>query len=206
MFAPLPSPTPALVAVPFQDREHAGRLLAAKLIRYQASVPLILAVPDGGYAVGRPIAQALFAQLYCLGEWEGGETGLLSGDARRFRDRCGSGRRRRAGSRGHGRIHLAERARMRMDGLPSPRDRVVIVVEDGLSPDRELQAVVDALRDGCAARIVVVAPVLPLLVAEALSGTADEIIALTLPRVFGAADRWYDDDTDSISGTSMPIR
>ncbi len=206
MFPAHPASPRSTVQTPFPDREHAGRLLAAKLIRYQAAMPLVLAVPEGGYAVGRPIAQALFAELHCIGEWDGGESAVFAADVGRFRERLGGRRGRRFAGRGHARIEQAERARMALDGIPSPRNRVVIVVEDGLSPDHELQGLVDALRDAGADKVIVVAPVLPMIVAEALSGAADEVIALTLPRVFGTADRWYDHDPDSISGTSMPIR
>ena len=193
-------------STPFPDRTHAGRLLVRRLMRFQQALPMVLAVPDGGHAVGRPIPEALHVRLYGLGEWEGGESAVFARDVGRFRERLGGRRMRWPPSRSHLRVERAERARSCLDGVPSPAGRVVILVVDGLSPDEELQALVDVLRDLGAERIVVVAPVLPMAAAEVLSGSADEVIALTLPRVFGTADTWYDHDPDSISGASMPIR
>ena len=50
--------------LPYEDRHHAGRVLAEKLARYRGRPKLIvLALPRGGVAVGFEVARALHAPL-----------------------------------------------------------------------------------------------------------------------------------------------
>src|SRR5690554_1938140 len=47
----------------FQDRRHAGELLAQKLLAYRGQSPLILAVPRGGVLVALPLWRSLGGEL-----------------------------------------------------------------------------------------------------------------------------------------------
>ena len=47
----------------FEDRQHAGELLAKKLIAYRGQSPLILAVPRGGISVALPLWRHLGGEL-----------------------------------------------------------------------------------------------------------------------------------------------
>lgn len=50
----------------FDDRTHAGELLAEKLSEHNLKSPYILAVPRGGIAVAAPIAAKLNAKMAVL--------------------------------------------------------------------------------------------------------------------------------------------
>lgn len=50
----------------FDDRTHAGQLLAEKLASLGLKTPYILAVPRGGLAVAAPIAAKLQANIAVL--------------------------------------------------------------------------------------------------------------------------------------------
>src|SRR3990172_11178572 len=47
----------------FSDRRDAGRRLAARLMHLKGEAPLVLAIPRGGVAVAREVADALAAPL-----------------------------------------------------------------------------------------------------------------------------------------------
>ena len=51
------------MALPFRDRDDAARQLASALERYKESRPVVLAIPCGGVAIGRVIADALDGEL-----------------------------------------------------------------------------------------------------------------------------------------------
>ncbi|MDO8719755.1 MAG: hypothetical protein Q7K20_12345, partial [Polaromonas sp.] len=52
------------VRLPFEDRHHAGRVLAERLAHYRGRPNLVvLALPRGGVAVGFEVARALQAPL-----------------------------------------------------------------------------------------------------------------------------------------------
>src|SRR3989344_3392881 len=50
----------------FQNRKHAGELLAAKLLKYKNNNPIVLALPRGGVPVAAEIAKKLEAPLDVL--------------------------------------------------------------------------------------------------------------------------------------------
>ncbi|OYW85420.1 MAG: hypothetical protein B7Z20_09145, partial [Sphingobium sp. 32-64-5] len=50
----------------FHDRREAGQRLAARLQRFAADRPLVLALPRGGVPLGYEVAQALGAELDVL--------------------------------------------------------------------------------------------------------------------------------------------
>src|SRR4029077_20493274 len=81
------------------------------------------------------------------------------------------------------------------DGRPAPqlRDRVVILVDDGLATGATMRAAVKALRQAGAARIVVAVPVGPPETCREMADDADEAVCATAPEFFHAVGQYYDD-------------
>jgi len=73
------------------------------------------------------------------------------------------------------------------------RDRVMIVVDDGLATGATMAAAVAALKVYAPRRIVVAVPVAPGAAIDALRAEVDEVIAVVVPDRFGAVGEWYDD-------------
>ncbi len=76
---------------------------------------------------------------------------------------------------------------------PELRDRVVILVDDGLATGATMHAAVKALRQRGAARIVVAVPVGPAETCREFEGEADEIICAIAPQFFHAVGQYYED-------------
>jgi predicted phosphoribosyltransferase len=95
----------------------------------------------------------------------------------------------------HERPELERRARLYRHGRAPPevRERVVILVDDGLATGSTMRAAVQALRDLRPARIVVAVPVAPTETCEALRDVADEVLCLRTPEPFHAVGVWYAD-------------
>jgi predicted phosphoribosyltransferase len=71
--------------------------------------------------------------------------------------------------------------------------RDVIIVDDGALTGRTMAAAVRAARHASARRVAVALPVAPADVAEALTGQADEVVALRRPVAVGAVGSFYED-------------
>jgi putative phosphoribosyl transferase len=71
------------------------------------------------------------------------------------------------------------------------RDRVAIVVDDGLATGATMRAAIRALRDRGARSIVVAVPTAPRETCEALRADVDELVCATTPDPFTAVGLWY---------------
>src|SRR2546430_2429341 len=91
---------------------------------------------------------------------------------------------------------LAERLEQSYrDGRPTPelRNRVVILVDDGLATGATMRAAVKALRQRGVAKIVVAVPVGPPDTCREFEDEADETICASTPEFFQAVGQYYDD-------------
>jgi putative phosphoribosyl transferase len=73
----------------------------------------------------------------------------------------------------------------------------VIVVDDGIATGSTARAACQVARAQGAARVVLAVPVAPANWTESLSDVADEMIALTTPRLLQAIGMWYSDFSQS---------
>jgi putative phosphoribosyl transferase len=73
------------------------------------------------------------------------------------------------------------------------RDKIAILVDDGLATGATMRAAVKALRQRGAAKIVVAVPVGPPDTCEELAQESDEAICLTTPPFFQAVGQYYED-------------
>jgi len=192
----------------FRNRSDAGRKLAARLAAYRDNPDvLVLGLPRGGVPVAFEVAQALHAPLDVFlvrklgvpGHEELAMGAIASGGVRvlneevlqalpipqRVIDAVAAEESRELDRR--------ERLYRGAREPPDVRDRIVILVDDGLATGSTMRAAVKALRQLHPARIVVAVPVgAPETCAE-LQLEADEAICATTPDPFYAVGNWYAD-------------
>jgi putative phosphoribosyl transferase len=203
-----PRPLNSLAAVPFANRRDAGRELASRLQKYRGACgTIVLALPRGGVPVAYEIAQSIDAPLDIFvvrklgmpGHPEYAIGAIASGGIRVVRDDV---------IRSYGipsgvvdaiaRQELAELERREHEyrqgrPLTDLRDRIVILVDDGLATGSTMRAGVQAVRTYAPARVVVAVPVgAPSSCAE-LEGIADEVVCVRMPASFAAVGSWYRD-------------
>jgi putative phosphoribosyl transferase len=192
----------------FANRTEAGRLLAEKLVNYAGRADVIvLGLPRGGVPVAFEVAQRLGALLdvfivrklgvpgfeeLAAGAIASGGVRVLNEDVMRsipHADEAIDALTIRET------VELERREQIYREGRPTPqlRDRIVILVDDGLATGATMRAAVKALRERGAAKIVVAVPVGPPDTCHALEERADETICLSTPEFFQAVGQYYED-------------
>src|SRR5438094_9613495 len=192
----------------FPDRAEAGRQLAEKLEKYTGRDDVIvLGLPRGGVPVAYEVAKRLGAPLDVFivrklgvpGFEELAAGAIASGGVRVLNEDV-----MRAIPHAEEAIEavttretaeLARREQEYRDGRPAPdlRDRIVILVDDGLATGATMRAAVKALRQRGAAKIVVAVPVGPPDTCHEIEEQADETVCLSMPEFFQAVGQYYED-------------
>ena len=195
----------------FRDRADAGRQLAWRLQQYRMEAPVVVGLARGGVPVAAEVARALGAPLDVLVvrklgcPWQPelalgaiGEAGamvlnpaLIAGIGLAPEDL--------ADVIGAERAELARRVARYRGGRPAEpvEGRTVIVVDDGLATGATARAAIAVLRRRGAHRSILAVPVAPPDTVRALSGVADQVVALATPRAFLAIGQFYDDFTQT---------
>src|SRR5881397_510391 len=192
----------------FPDRIEAGRLLAEKLEKYaNRDDVIVLGLPRGGVPVANEVAKRLRAPLdvfivrklgvpgfeeLAAGAIASGGVRVLNEDVMRaipHADEAINAITARETA------ELERREQIYREGRPPPelRDRIVILVDDGLATGATMRAAVKALRERGAAKIVVAVPVGPPETCHELEEEADETICLSTPEFFQAVGQYYED-------------
>ncbi|MBL27124.1 MAG: phosphoribosyltransferase [Rhodospirillaceae bacterium] len=193
----------------FDDRADAGRQLAGRLEGCAGSAPIVLALPRGGVAVAREIADALGAPLDLLMvrkiglPWQpelalgaivdGAEPQTVINEdvaamVRLPADYIEEESRRQ--------LAEIERRRKAWLGDRAPLDvagRTVIVVDDGIATGATTRAALRGLRRRKPAHLVLAVPVAPPDTVAKLQAEVDDLICLETPRDFGAIGFFYRD-------------
>jgi putative phosphoribosyl transferase len=195
--------------VPFQDRDDAGRQLAARCLHLAdpRRPPTVLGLPRGGVPVAAHVAAALDAPLDVLvvrkigcpwqpelGVGAIGEEGEELLDAGLLQ-RLGLTRDALAPVLERERTELERRVARYRSGrpLPATTGRTVILVDDGIATGGTIRAAIDVLRARGAERIVVAVPVAAEDVVASLRHLVDEVVVLYAPTVLGAVGSAYVD-------------
>lgn len=192
----------------FTNRADAGRQLAGWLSAYAGRADVVvLALPRGGVPVAAEVAARLGAPLdvflvrklgvpghpeLAMGAIaEGGVTVVSSG----ILAELGIPRTALDQVAARERLELERRDVQYRGGRerPSVRDKVVILIDDGLATGATMEAAVMALREHHPARIVVATPVGAREACERLSQIADEVVCALIPASFVAVGQWYQD-------------
>jgi putative phosphoribosyl transferase len=192
----------------FPNRAEAGRLLAEKLEKYVGRTDVVvLGLPRGGVPVAYEVAQRLGVSLdvfvvrklgvpgfeeLAVGAIASGGVRVLNEDIMRSLPNADqlieSVTEKET-------VELERREQTYRDGRPAPelRDRVVILVDDGLATGATMRAAVAGLRQRGVAKIVVAAPVGAPDTCRELEQEADETICATAPEFFQAVGQYYED-------------
>jgi len=203
------SDPPPRYGIVFDDRSDAGKQLATALMKYKNKNAIVLALPRGGVPVGYEVAKALRAPLDVLlvrkiGAPHHPELGIgavvdganpqivLNEDVVRV---VRPSEAYIAAEAARERDELERRRKTYRGSKPAPdlTGRTVIVVDDGIATGGTARAVLKALSQSGAARIVLAMPVAPAETVALLEKEADEVICLATPEPFSAVGLHYRD-------------
>ena len=192
----------------FRDRADAGRQLATRLTPYahRAGV-IVLGLPRGGVPVAAEVATDLDAPLDVFvvrklgvpGHEELAMGAIASGGARVLNEDVVAAldippsmveavaRQEQAELERREQLYRGDR------GPVAVRERIVILVDDGLATGASMRAAVTALRAREPAYLVVAVPVGPPAACAAFEVIADEAVCAVTPSRFVAVGLWYED-------------
>jgi predicted phosphoribosyltransferase len=190
----------------FHDRTDAGRALAQQLDRYSGRRDVVvLALPRGGVPVGYHVAEALGAPLdvflvrklgtpghreLAMGAIASGGVRVLNDEVVRWLnirpDQIESVAREEQ-------QELVRREAAYKEGRPpvSLKDRIVILVDDGLATGSTMKAAVQAVKQLQPSRVIVAVPVGAPETCRDLGQYADEVVCANMPEPFSAVGQWY---------------
>jgi len=196
----------------FHDRRDAGRTLAQRLAGFAGRRDLIvLALPRGGVPVGYEVARALDAPLdvfmvrklglpgfeeLAIGAIASGDVKVLNADiiqglglSQSLVDRVSSEQQR----------ELMRRVRAYRGDRPAldVRDKIVIVVDDGLATGASMRAAVTALRQLEPREVHVAVPVAAPATCDEFRDLVDGIVCARTPDPFYAVGAWYEDFSET---------
>ncbi len=191
----------------FDDRIDAGNRLAESLDERGVEADLVLAIPRGGLPVGRAVADRLGVPLDVVVAEKLGAPwnpelaiGAVAGDGSVW---LNDGLVENLGIADEYledvRSEEAENARAKVDryrggeATPDLSGKRIVVVDDGIATGATSIACLRQVRNAGASRVVLAVPVASPDAVERLRREADEVVAVEVPRWFGAVGAFYRD-------------
>jgi predicted phosphoribosyltransferase len=191
---------------PFADRREAGAELALKLLHLaKRDDVVVLALPCGGVPVAFEVAEALGVPLeiflvrqlglpghpaLAMGAIASGGVRVLNEDV--IRSYAVPDRVIEAVARQEEReLERRELAYRRRREIISLRDKVAVLIDDGLATGSTMRAAVEAVRQHRPSRVVVAVPVGAQSTCDEFADVTDETICARTPEPFSAAGFWY---------------
>ena len=201
----------------FKDREEAGERLADKMMEYQGSDSLVLAIPSGGVPVGLTIANrrglpfdvVVVRKLQIPYEPEAG-FGALGPDGgvvlnEELLSRIKLSKEEIDRQREKSLAVIRKRSELFRAGRPFPpvEKRQVIIVDDGLASGYTMLAVVEYIRGQDPSRVITAVPTGSHRTVQALLPQVDELVCLNIRSgaSFAVADayrHWYDLEDEEV--------
>jgi putative phosphoribosyl transferase len=210
----------------FRYLKDAGRNLAARIKRYSDRGDLfVLALPRGGVPVAYEVAKDLNAPLDVFlvrklgvpGHEELAMGAIASGGVRVINEDIVNYLRIPAevidAVAANEQRELERRARVYRGNRPPPdvKDRVVILIDDGLATGSTMRAAAASVRLQKPGRIVVAVPVSSAETCEEFRSEVDEIVCAFTPQHFQGVGLWYenfsqtsDDEVRELLKSAMP--
>jgi len=191
----------------FDDREDAGRALAALLAERGVDPDVVLAVPRGGLPVGRMVADEFGVSLDVVAAKKLGAPGnpelaigaaasdgaVWVNDALVARlgvdDDYLDAERERAAATAREKVdsYRGDRPPLDLDG------KTVVVVDDGVATGATTRACIESVRAMGARRVVLGVPVGPRDTLDELAALADSVVCVETPASFTAVGQAYRD-------------
>jgi predicted phosphoribosyltransferase len=192
------------MTIQFDSRIDAARRLAKALAAYRGRNPLVLAIPRGAVGMGKVLAEELDGELdvvlvrklrspfspeFAVGAIdESGWTYVAEHAARSGADEAYLEREKQG--------QLETLRKRRLQYTPArppidPKDRVVIVVDDGLATGASMIAALHAVRARKPARLISAVPVAAPDSLKRIEPYADEVVCLAAPAGFYAVGQFY---------------
>ena len=190
----------------FRDRVEAGQMLAGRLQGFaRRDDVIVLALPRGGVPVGFEVAVRLQVPLDVLivrklgvpGREELAMGAIASGDIEVHEDSVirmyGIPRETISAVARRERVELERRSRLYRGDRPLPelKDRIVILVDDGIATGSTMRAAVAALRKANVRAVVVATPVASGEAVDALWREADQVVTVRVPEMFMGIGLFY---------------
>ena len=192
--------------VRYADRHEAGLVLAEKLAPYRSAYPIVLAIPNGGVAVGLPIARELDCGLHLivvrklqLPDRPEAGFGAVVSDGSVILNESLVQRLNLSGeviATQRQRAWESIRARLALYGSKAEfhdlKDRTVILVDDGLASGYTMEAAVKVVKKHEPAMVVVAVPTSSMSAHRRLSSLVDKVLCPDVSRlpIFAVADAY----------------
>jgi putative phosphoribosyl transferase len=195
-------------SLPFRDRTEAGRILATRLHAYADRLDtIVFALPRGGVPVAAEVAERLHAPLFAFVVRKLGvpgrpelAMGAMTSGGMTIMNRAVTSALRIPDHivekvAWHETREMLRRERLYSRGrrMPDVKDKIVILVDDGIATGSSMMLAVQALRERGAERVVVAVPVAPPEAVSELYQRAGEVVCLAQPEPFVAVGQWYKD-------------
>ncbi|MDQ2069043.1 phosphoribosyltransferase [Natronospira bacteriovora] len=190
----------------FENREQAGRALAAALAHHRDEPDLlVLGLARGGMPVAAPVADELGADLdvvvvrkiraphqpeLAIGAVGPDGVRVLNNDIIAHMDISPAAV---VHATHKAREEQKEREQLYRDHRPAiaAKGRTVIIVDDGLATGASLEAAIAWARNARAGKIIAATPVAAAEARQRLAKKVDEFVSLKTPWDFQAVSRWY---------------
>jgi predicted phosphoribosyltransferase len=183
-----------------RNRKEAALMLADRLEKYRGERGVVLAIPRGGVPVAAPIAKRLGMPLEVIlskkighpsnSEFAIGAVSLgsvqvderqevpqeyVEAEVKRIREKL----------RQNYQLYMGDREHVDM------KNRVVILVDDGVATGKTLISTIELLKKEQPRRIVVAVPVASPTALARIEGMVDEVVCLLAPPYFQAVGQFY---------------
>lgn len=186
----------------FKDRKHAASILAEKLSKYKDAEGVIIAIPRGGVVLGYELSKALNLPLEVMLTQKIGHPynkeysiGSVSLFGEIIDERFGVPQDYLKSEIEKARNILRLRHNLYMSGRKpfTLKNKTVIVVDDGIATGNTILSIINLLKEGKPAKIIVAVPVASKNAIEKIKNNSDVLVyCLIVPSEFYAVSQVYE--------------